>query len=259
VHPSAKLGDEVEIGPYAVVEAGAVIGDRTRIGAHAIIGENTCIGQDCRIFPHAVVGLEPQDLKFKGEKTYLKVGDGTVIREFATLNRGTAAGHRETVVGRECFIMAYAHVAHDCFLGERVILANGATLAGHIIIEDYAIVGGLTPIHQFVRIGKYAMVGGGSGVPMDVVPYALASGNRIRIFGLNVVGLRRHGFSPEVIRTLRQAFRILFFSGLNTSQAVEQLSTEFAGSAEVEYLVHFIRESKRGICRKTPRSKEEDV
>jgi UDP-N-acetylglucosamine acyltransferase len=190
-------------------------------------------------------------LKFKGEETRLTVGDHTVIREFTAISRGTAEGGGETVIGEHCYIMAYAHVAHDCRLGKQVILANAATLGGHITIEDHAIVGGLTPVHQFVRIGAYAMVGGGSGVGKDIVPYAMASGNRAKIYGLNIIGLKRHGFSAETIKKLKQAYKLLFHSQLNTIQAVEAIEAQLGGCPEVDYLLDFIRASQRGICKKT--------
>jgi UDP-N-acetylglucosamine acyltransferase len=251
VHPRAEIGTGVSIGPYAIIGERVRIGDKSSIGAHAVIDKNTKIGRHCQIFPHAMVGTTPQSLKFKQEETWLKLGDHTVIREFATLSRGTAEGGGETLIGSNCFIMAYAHVAHDCRLGNHVILANAVTLAGHITVEDYAIVGGVTPVHQFVRIGAYAMIGGGSGVGKDIVPYAMASGNRARIYGLNIVGLKRHGFSSETIKKLRLAYKLIFYSTLNTTQALKAVKTQITDCPEVDYLLNFIKGSKRGICKKT--------
>ncbi len=249
VHSSVGLGEGVEIGPYAIVEEDVQIGDGTHIGSHAVVGSYTTIGCNCRIFPHAVIGMPPQDLKFKGEKTTLTIGDNTIIREFASLHRGTVEGGGETVVGADNFIMAYVHLAHDCHLGKHVIIANVANLAGHITVEDYAIIGGLTAIHQFVRIGAYAIVGGASGIPKDIVPYAMASGNRVQIQGLNLIGLKRHGFSEEDIKTLRSAYKLLFKSDLNTSQALEAIEEQGINGPVIDSLVNFIKNSERGICK----------
>ncbi len=249
VHSSAGLGKGVEIGPYAIVEEDVQIGAGSSIGSHAVVGSYTTIGSNCRIFPHAVIGMPPQDLKFKGEKTTLTIGDNTIVREFATLNRGTAEGGGKTVVGANNFIMAYVHLAHDCHLGKHVIIANVANLAGHITVEDYGIIGGLTAIHQFVRIGAYAIVGGASGIPKDIVPYAMASGNRVQIQGLNLIGLKRHGFSPEDIQKLKSAYKLLFNSNLNTSQALAAIQEQDITCPAVEYLVAFIKNSERGICK----------
>jgi UDP-N-acetylglucosamine acyltransferase len=250
VHPSAKIGEGVRLGPYVIINEGASIGDHTSIGAHAVIDQGTQIGRHCQIYPQAILGSAPQSVKYKGEKTFLKIGDHTVIREFTTISRGTPEGGKETVIGDNCFIMAYAHIGHDCRLGKEVIMANAATLGGHVTIEDYAIVGGLTPVHQFARIGAYAMVGGGSGVGKDIVPYAMASGNRAKIYGLNIIGLKRHGFSSETIKKLRQAYNLIFFSQFNTAQALEAIEDQIKGCPEVDYLVKFIRGSQRGICKK---------
>jgi UDP-N-acetylglucosamine acyltransferase len=249
VAPTARLGAGVTIGPYSTIGDQVTLGDGTTVGAHVVIEGGAQVGRNCRIFSHAVLGSEPQDLKFRGEKSMLLVGDGTVIREFATLNRATSGGGGKTVVGRGCLIMAYAHVAHDCHLGEGVILANAATLGGQVVIEEHAIVGGLTGVHQFCRIGAHAIIGGCSGILLDIPPYVKAQGNRARLFGLNTVGLKRRNFPPEAIRHLKQAYRLLFLSGLNTSQALERIATELPACAEVQHLVHFIKTSERGITR----------
>lgn len=249
VAPTARLGAGVTIGPYSTIGDQVALGDGTTVGAHVVIEGGAQVGRNCRIFSHAVLGSEPQDLKFRGEKSMLIVGDGTVIREFATLNRATSGGGGKTVVGRGCLIMAYAHVAHDCHLGEGVILANAATLGGHVVIEEHAIVGGLTGVHQFCRIGAHAIIGGCSGIILDIPPYVKAQGNRARLFGLNTVGLKRRNFPPETIRSLKQAYRLLFLSGLTTTQALERIATEVPACAEIQHLVHFIKTSDRGITR----------
>ena len=249
VAPTARLGAGVTIGPYSTIGDQVTLGDGTTVGAHVVVEAGVEVGRNCRIFSHAVLGSEPQDLKFRGEKSMLIVGDGTIIREFATLNRATSGGGGKTVVGRGCLIMAYAHVAHDCHLGDGVILANAATLGGHIVIEEHAIVGGLTGVHQFCRIGAHAIIGGCSGIMLDIPPFVKAQGNLARLFGLNTVGLKRRNFPPEAIRHLKQAYRLLFLSGLNTSQALERITAELPACAEVQHLVHFIKTSERGITR----------
>ncbi|MGH7407316.1 MAG: acyl-ACP--UDP-N-acetylglucosamine O-acyltransferase [Candidatus Methylomirabilales bacterium] len=249
VAPTARLGAGVTIGPYSTIGDQVTLGDGTTVGAHVVIEAGVEVGRNCRIFSHAVLGSEPQDLKFRGEKSLLIVGDGTIIREFATLNRATSGGGGKTVVGRGCLIMAYAHVAHDCHLGDGVILANAATLGGHIVIEEHAIVGGLTGVHQFCRIGAHAIIGGCSGIILDIPPFVKAQGNLARLFGLNTVGLKRRNFPPEAIRHLKQAYRLLFLSGLNTSQALERITAELPACAEIQHLVHFIKTSERGITR----------
>jgi UDP-N-acetylglucosamine acyltransferase len=246
VDPDAHLGDEVVVGPYAIVEKNTEIGDRTTIGSHALVASGSRIGSDCRIFHGAVVGTIPQDLKFENEETVLTVGERTTIREFATLNRGTA-DRGATTVGSDCLLMAYAHVAHDCAIGDSVILANAVNLAGHVVIEDFAIVGGMTPVHQFVRIGRHVFIGGGYRVPKDVPPYILAGSEPLRYNGLNSVGLRRRNFKPEAISALKKAYRLVFRSGLNVTQALEKISQELEMTEEVKTVVDFIKNSRRGI------------
>jgi UDP-N-acetylglucosamine acyltransferase len=248
VHPPAELGAGVSDGPFAVVEEHAVIGDGTEVMTHAFIGRGARIGRDCRIHIGAVVGHAPQDLKYKDEPTTCEVGDRTVVREYATLHRGTHETMR-TVIGNDCFFMAYAHVAHDCRVGDRVILANCSALAGHVTIEDNVIIGGLTPVHQFVTVGCHAMVGGATGIGKDVPPYSLI-GNRPAVWeGLNSVGLRRRGFSKEAIEAIDRAYQIIYRSGHNTSQALEQIRSDagLMGVPEVRRVVDFVAASKRGI------------
>jgi len=246
VAPAAELGQGVVVGPYAIVGPGVQVGDGTEIGPRAFLERDTVVGEDCRIAHAAVLGTDPQDMKYKGERTMLTVGDRTVIREFATLNRGTAASGR-TVVGSDCLLMAYSHVAHDCELGSHVVLANAVNMGGHVAIEDWVIVGGLTPIHQYVRIGAHAFVGGGSRIAQDVPPYCRVAGNPPKLYGLNSVGLERRGFSPETRAALKKAYRILFQSRMILSQALERAEAEVVGIPEVRQLLAFVRDSERGI------------
>ncbi len=249
IHPGAQLDEEVEIGPYVVIGEHVSIGRGTNVGAHTVIDGWTRIGAGNRIFPMAAVGGVPQDLKYKGEKTWLVIGDRNIIREFATLQPGTVTGIGETVIGDDNLFMAYCHVAHDCVIGKRVIMANGSTLAGHVLVEDYAILGGLTAIHQFVRVGESAMLSGGAMVGQDVAPYTIAAGDRARMRGLNLVGLRRRGFSAETISVLKKAFRILVLAKLRVADAVARIRSELPALPEVNHFVDFIEKSERGICR----------
>ena len=245
----AELDTSVTVGPYSIIKDNVTIGPGTEIGSHVTIDRYTDIGDDCRIFNHASVGAAPQALKYQGEKTYLKVGRGTVIREFATLNRGTAFGGGITEVGENNFLMAYTHIAHDCKTGKGVIMANNATLAGHITCEDYATIGGLVAIHQFVRVGAYAYIGGKSAVVKDIPPYVIAAGDRARLHGLNNVGLKRHGFSTETLLSLKRAYRIIFRIGLTLNEAIERVGAEMGQVPEVTALIEFIQSSSRGITR----------
>ena len=250
VDPKAEIGDDVQVGPYTVIEKEVVVGSGTRIRSHAFIGEGTRIGKNCRIYQFASVGEAPQALAYRGEKTYLLMGDQNTVREYVTLNRGTAPGGGKTLIGNNNLFMAYSHVAHDCHLGNQVILANGATLAGHIMIEDHAIIGGLSAIHQFCQIGAHAFVSGLTGVSQDVPPYMLAAGSRAKLFGLNTVGLKRFNFSEKAIRALKKAYRIIFRSSLTLESALKQLrEDEDAQLSEIQHLLQFIQHSKRGITR----------
>ena len=250
VDPKAEIGDDVEVGPFTVIEKEAVIGSGTRIRSHVFIGEGTRIGKNCRIYQFASVGEAPQALAYRGEKTHLLMGDQNTVREYVTLNRGTAPGGGKTLIGNNNLFMAYSHVAHDCHLGNQVILANGATLAGHIMIEDHAIIGGLSAIHQFCQIGAHAFVSGLTGVSQDVPPYMLAAGSRAKLFGLNTVGLKRFHFSEKAIRALKKAYRIIFRSSLTLESALKQLrEDEDAQLSEIQHLLQFIQHSKRGITR----------
>jgi UDP-N-acetylglucosamine acyltransferase len=248
IHKDAKLAENVCVGPFSIINEGAEIGAGTEIGSHVLIDAKTTIGKNCRIHHGAVLGTLPQDLKFEGEKTHLTIGDGTVIREYATLNRGTKY-RGKTVVGKNCFIMAYAHIAHDCLLGDHVILANSVNLAGHIEIGDFAIIGGVVPVHQFVKIGAHSIVGGGFRVQKDVCPYALVAGYPLKTVGLNQIGLQRRGFPEKTMQILEKTFRILFKSKLNTSQAIEKIKTEVELIPEVKTILDFIAKSERGIIK----------
>lgn len=246
VHSKAQLGDNVSVGPNAVIEENVVIGSGTHVASNALIANGTHIGTECRIHHGAVLGTIPQDLKFRGEQSTLEVGDHTTIREYATLNRGTAE-RGKTNVGHHCFIMAYAHVAHDCSIGNHVILANSVNMAGHVVIEDYVVIGGLVPIHQFVRIGCHAMLGGGFRVSKDVPPYILAGQEPLTFQGLNVVGLKRRNFSPAVLSNIEKAYQIIYNDNLNVSQALERIKNELPPTDEIRHIVDFIERSKRGI------------
>jgi UDP-N-acetylglucosamine acyltransferase len=249
IHPRAQIAEDVDVGPYTIVGEHVVIERGVKIKSHVRLDGWTRIGANCRIYSFAVLGEEPQDLKFGGEASELVVGPGNVFREFVTVHRGTAEGGGKTVIGSNNLFMAYSHVAHDCVIGNRVVMANAATLGGHIEIQDFAIVGGLSAVHQYVRIGSYAFVSGLTGVPRDIPPYALAAGNRARLYSLNLVGLRRHRFAAEVIQRLKRAYRILFRSNLPLQKAKERVRQEIPSTPEVETLLRFIEESRRGVCR----------
>lgn len=249
VDPSARIGQGTEIGAYAYVGPRVDIGDNCRIFHHANIEKLTTIGEGTRIWPFASVGGDPQDLKYQGEPTRLEVGKDVMIREFATLNRGTEEGGGVTRVGDDCLLMAYSHVAHDCQLGRGVILANSATLAGHITVEDNVSIGGLVAIHQFCRIGRHCFVGGLSGVAQDLPPFTLCEGNRAKSRGLNLVGLKRAGFSAQSIEALKQAYRIIFRTRTPLKQALEEVRQQVPQLPEVVHLLNFFQDSQRGVAR----------
>jgi UDP-N-acetylglucosamine acyltransferase len=250
IDPKAEIAEGVEIGPYSVIEKNVSIGEGTKIGPHVVIREGTHIGKRCQILQFASIGEAPQAVAYRGEKTLLLMGDQNIIREFVTLHRGTVKGGGKTVLGNENFIMAYSHVAHDCQIGNQVVMANGATLAGHILIEDHAIIGGLSAIHQFCRIGAHAIVSGLTGVSQDVPPYMMAAGSRAKLFGLNTVGLKRAQFSEQTLRALKKAYRIIFRSGLTLEKAMKAVEEDdIFLIPEVRHLLDFIQHSKRGISR----------
>ena len=246
VDKRAQIGNNVRIGPFSIIEDDVIIGDNTEIGTNVYIASGTRIEKDCKIFHNAVLGTIPQDLKFGNEKTTLEIGVGTTIREFASLNRGTK-NSRKTIVGENCYIMMYAHIAHDCKIGNNVIIANACNMAGHVEIGDYANISGLVPIHQFVKIGKHSFISGGCRVLKDVPPYILASGEPLTYMGPNIVGLTRRGFKKEVISKLKEVYRIIYKMNLNVSQAVEKIKNEVEVTHEVEDILDFIEKSERGI------------
>jgi UDP-N-acetylglucosamine acyltransferase len=249
VNPNAEIDSNVEIGPYSIIADNVYIGSGTAVGSHVTIDPYVSIGPECRIFQYASIGATPQAVKFAGEKTFVKVGRGTVIREFVTINRGTGFGSGVTEVGDENLLMAYCHIAHDCKTGRRVILANNATLAGHITIGDNVTIGGLVALHQFVRVGDYAYIGGKSAVPKDIPPYVIAAGDRARLHGLNKVGLKRNGFSEATLQSLKKAYRIFFRIGITTNEAIERARAEVDQIPEVVNFINFIKSSARGITR----------
>jgi UDP-N-acetylglucosamine acyltransferase len=260
IHPTAivaataHISSSCTVGPYCTIGPDVVLGENCELVSHVVLDGHTRLGARNRIFPFANVGVAPQDLKYKGEPTQLEIGDDNTIRECVTISRGTKGGGGVTRVGNHCLIMAYTHIGHDSAIGSHCILANGATLAGHVTVEDYATIGALCPVHQFCRIGKHAYIGGGTTITQDVLPYSLTSATReTHAYSLNRVGLERCGFTPAEMRALQNAFRVLLTCKLNTSQALERLRTELksggAGEMEVTYLIDFIENSQRGVIK----------
>jgi UDP-N-acetylglucosamine acyltransferase len=249
INPAAKLGGGVEIGPYSVIGPHVVLHENVRIHSHAVITGVTEIGAETEIFPFSVLGGVPQDKKYQGEESRLSVGARTVIREHVTMNGGTSGGGGLTKVGSGCLFMAGSHVAHDCQVGDHVILANHATLAGHVVVEDFAILGGLCAVHQWARIGAHAFIGGMTGVENDVIPFGMALGNRAYLAGLNIVGLKRHGFEREQIHSLRKAYRLLFSAEGTLMERLEDVEKMFEQDASVQRIVSFIRSNTdRSFC-----------
>lgn len=249
ISPKAQVAEGVSIGPYCVIGDHVTIGEGTRIKSHVVIDAFVEIGANCTIFQYVSIGAEPQDLKFKNEESWVKIGDGCLIREFVTIHRGTHLGDGITQIGADSVLLAYTHIAHDCKLGDNVIMSNSATLGGHVTIGNHANIGGLVAIHQFVRIGDYAFVSGKSAVVKDVPPYVLAAGDRAELHGLNQVGLKRHDFQTNTLAQLKKAYRILFRIGLTLNEAIDRVSAEVEPIDEVKYLVAFITSSQRGITR----------
>ena len=252
IHPTAivddgaRLGTGVELGPYVVVEGEAELGDGVKLGPHVHVAAGTRLAEGVRVFTGAVVGNIPQDLKFSGEESTLEVGPRTIIREFCTLHRGTV-DRRRTVIGADCLLMAYVHIAHDCVIGNHTILSNLVQLGGHVVIGEWVVIGGGTPVHQFCHVGDHAMVGGGFRVVQDVPPYIRAAGEPLKPLDINSIGLKRRGFDEEAISMLKKAHRILFRSGLNRSNAVARIETELSQTAEIRNLLEFIESSERGL------------
>ena len=251
VHPGAELGQGVRVDAYAVIGPGVRVGDRTVVKHHATIDGNTLIGCDCTIFPFSALGGDPQDVTFKGEETFAHIGDRNVIREFTTFNRGTVKGGGHTRLGDDGYLMAYAHVAHDCQIGNHVILSNNATLAGHVEIGDYAVLSAFCAVHQFVRIGRNAYIGGYSVVCQDILPYAKVAQSResFSLYGPNAIGMMRTGHNREFIEAIKDIFRILYHSDLNTTQAVQRIGEQHGGSEEARVITDFIARTKRGILK----------
>lgn len=250
VSPNAQLADDVVVRAYSIIGPGVTIGSGTVVGPHSVIDGNTTIGERNQIHPFTTLGYPPQDVSYQGEETELIIGDENIVRENATIHRGTARGAGATRIGNRNYIMAYAHVAHDCRIGNYVILANAATLAGHVRIDDHAVIGGLVAVHQFVRIGTHSFIGGKSGLRMDMPPYMLAFGAPAKLYGPNLVGLKRKGFSSEAIQALKKCYRILFRSGLTLPEAIAKARQEVKPVAEVEVLLDFLsNRSKRGVTR----------
>lgn len=257
INPKAQIHDGVKIEAYAVVEGDTVIGEGSYIGPHVLVDNGARIGKNCKIHKGAVVSTPPQDLTYNNEPTTFEIGDNTTIREFCTLNRGTKKQHFKSVVGSNCLLMAYVHVAHDCIIGNNVIIANSVQMAGHITIDDYAFIGGLVAIHQFVNIGAHSIIGGHFRIPKDIPPYIMAGGWPVTFERLNIIGLRRRGFTKETIDAINEAYRILYLSKLNVSQGVEKIKSTMTITPEVQRILDFIVKSKRGII--TSRRHSSDV
>ncbi len=249
VDEKAIVDDTAEIGPFCIIGPGAVISGGVRLHSNVVIEGRTEIGEGTEIYPFASIGLQPQDLKYDGRETGLKIGRNNVIREYATVHRASVGGDGTTEVGDNCFIMAYAHIAHDCKIGNGVIMANAATLAGHVTVGEKAVIGGLVAVHQFTRLGALTMIGGFSGIAQDIPPYMMAAGARAKLFGLNSVGLKRHGMSEDTIAELKKAYKILFREKNTLKQAVKKVQEEVPYIDEIQHLIEFINENKRGICR----------
>jgi UDP-N-acetylglucosamine acyltransferase len=248
VDESARIGEDVKIEPFAIVGPNVTIGNGTIVGSMALVARETEIGAECVIGHGAVVGTDPQDLKYAGERTYLRIGDRTTVREFATINRATGEG-QATTIGSDVLIMAYAHVAHNCEIGNHVVLTNAVSIAGHVKIDEYAIIGGMTGIQQFTRVGKHSYMGGACRVTKDVPPYLKFGGTPVRPIEVNTVGLLRRGFSEDSLNHLRQAYRLLYLSDLNTTQALAKIRAELPATPEIRHLVEFIESSERGIIK----------
>ena len=249
VNPRARIGDQVKVGPFTSIAADVEVGEGTIIGPNVTIMDGARIGKHCSIYPGAVISAVPQDLKFDGEHTTIEIGDRTTIRECATINRGTNA-YGKTTIGEDCLIMAYVHIAHDCIIGNKVILVNSVALAGHVEVGDWSIISGLSAVHQFVKIGKHVMVGGGAMVRKDIPPYITVAGDPLSYAGVNSIGLRRREFVNEQIKEIQDIYRVIFQSGKNISQAVDSVKVEFRSSQLASEIIDFIESSERGLIRK---------
>lgn len=255
IHPSSVISsqaviyEDVYIGPFCIVGDGVTIKRGTKLLSNVVIEGNTEIGENCTIYPFTSIGLPPQDLKYNNENTGVKIGNNNIIRENITIHRGSVSGDGLTEIGNSNFLMAYVHVAHDCKIGNSVVMANVATLGGHVVVEDFTVIGGLVAVHQFTRIGAYCMIGGFSGVAQDIIPYMMASGERARLYGPNVIGLKRRGFADETINLLKKVYKILFREKNTLNKAIEKIKKEFPQTPEIVNIINFIEKSERGICR----------
>lgn len=248
VDPAAKLAEGVEIGPYCIIGKRVKIGKNSKIHAHVII-EDTDMGSNNTVYPFTSIGLPPQDLKYNNEKTKVKIGSNNIIREYVTINRASVDGKKVTNIGSNNFLMAYVHIAHDCTIGSNVIFANATTLAGHVTVEDSVFIGGLVAVHQFSRIGAFSMIGGFSAIVQDIPPFMTAAGERAKLYGLNSIGLKRQNFDEATIKNLKKAYKILFRSKLTLKEAIKKLKNERKETKEINYLIEFIEQNKRGVCR----------
>ncbi|HEX2610646.1 MAG TPA: acyl-ACP--UDP-N-acetylglucosamine O-acyltransferase [Gemmatimonadales bacterium] len=246
IDPSAELGGDVTVGPFAIVGPNVLVAAGCRIGPRVTLQRNVRLAEEVVIGDGSILGGDPQDLKYRGEETWVEIGAGTIIREYSTINRATSATLK-TTVGARCFIMSYVHLAHDCHVGDDVVIANATQCAGHVTIQDHAVLSGLNAVHQFVTIGSYAFVGGGSRVNQDIPPYVKAVGNPMELYGLNTIGLQRAGFSPDTVAALKRAYRLFFNSDLNLSQALERARTELPGFPEIDRFLAFVESSERGV------------
>ena len=249
IDPKAEIDSGVEIGPFCIVKNAVKIRKGTRLFSHVTVEGSADIGENCTIHSYASIGFPPQDLKYKGENTKLVIGNNNTIREYVSIHRASVGGDGETVIGNNNFLMAYVHIAHDCKIGSNVVMANAATLAGHVLIEDNAVVGGMVAVHQFTRIGCYAMVGGFSGIVQDIPPYMIAAGARAKLYGPNTIGLKRQGLSDTTINAIKNAYKILFREKRTLNDAMKKVRAEMPDIAEVNHLIEFIEKNKRGICR----------
>ncbi|MDQ5984388.1 MAG: Acyl-[acyl-carrier-protein]--UDP-N-acetylglucosamine O-acyltransferase [Syntrophus sp. SKADARSKE-3] len=249
ISPDARIAEDVEVGPYSLIGPSVTIGKGTKIGPHVVIESHTDIGENCHILQFASIGATPQDLKYQGEETRVVIGNHNTIREFVTIHRATVSDIGVTIMGDHNLIMAYCHIAHNCKLGNHVIMSNAANLAGHIHVEDWAIISGLTGVLQFTRIGAHSIIGGCSAVTMDIPPFVKAQGNTAKLYGLNIVGLKRRGFSEETINALNAAYRIIFRSALLLTKAIEKVRSDVPDLPEIRHLLDFIENSPRGVCR----------
>ena len=253
VHSQAKLDVGVSIGPFSFIGEDVSIGKNTRIEANVFLTGKTEIGADCHFSSFSSIGTEPQDVTYQGEKTLVKIGDRNIFREFMTINRGTVKGGEKTIIGSDNYFMAYSHVGHDCSVGDETVFINGATLAGHVTVDDYVTISAFSGVHQFCKVGKHAFIGGYSVITQDVLPFCRVAGSRSAlVYGVNIVGLRRRGFSSQRIKTLKDMFKVIFFSDLNTTQAIEKIEEKFSPSEDKDEIIRFIQSSERGFVKKTP-------